>query len=138
MTELIAALLSWAVLLTGDPRPAIPPSIEMVPHAFLEEVACGAPCPILGLYTYGNVLYLDDSLDPAADVWARSVLVHELVHYVQEMTGKYAGMDRCVAAVLREREAYFVQNQYLVRHGEPPRAGLSVHNVRCAAAAVAE
>ncbi len=135
MTELVAALLSWAVLLTGDPEPAAPPSVEMVPHAFLEELACGAPCPIQGLYTYGAVVYLDDSLDPRSDLWARSVLLHELVHYVQETAGKYAGMDRCAAAVLRERQAYHVQNEYLARHGVVPRAGSSLHHIRCAVAA---
>jgi hypothetical protein len=44
-------------------------------------------------------------------------------------------MDVCVAAIAREREAYAVQNEYLVRHGAHPRAGSSLHNIRCLVAA---
>jgi hypothetical protein len=134
VSDLVIGLLGWVALLTGEPSPSALPRVERVPHAVLETLACGRPCPVLGLYAYGEVIYLDERLDPESDLFARSILVHELVHYVQERSGRYAEMDRCAAAALREREAYLVQNQYLLRHGDLPRAGSSLHQVRCAPA----
>lgn len=138
MTDLVASLMAWVALLSGAPRPPTVPVVMQVPHAHLEELACGQPCPILGLYTYGDVVFLDDQLDPERDVYARSILLHELVHYAQQHSGKYDAMDTCQASVLREREAYYLQNEYLVRHGETPRAGSMLHNARCMTAAVAQ
>jgi hypothetical protein len=138
VNELVVALMAWAVLLTGSPKPATLPTVTLVPHVHLEELACGQPCPVLGLYTFGEVVYLDDQLDPDADVYARSILLHELVHYLQQVSGHYEGMSVCQAAILRERQAYQVQNEYLVRHSATPRAGSTLHNVHCLTAAVDE
>lgn len=138
MNELVAVLMAWAVLLTGSPKPATAPTVKLVPHAHLEELACGQPCPILGLYAYADVVYLDDQLKPESDVFARSILLHELVHYLQQINGNYDGMGLCEATVLRERQAYYAQNEYLIRHGEMPRAGSTLHNVRCFTAAIAK
>jgi hypothetical protein len=135
MPELVVSLMAWVALLTGSPRLETVPTVVRLPHAELEAVACGHPCPVLGLYTYGDVVLLDDALDVEADLYARSVLLHELVHYAQEMGGKYAGMETCMAAILREREAYHVQNEYLRRHGAVGSAGSSLHTLRCVTAA---
>jgi hypothetical protein len=135
MHDLVVSLVAWAVLLSGEARPPTLPTVTLVPHAQLEQLACGRPCPVLGLYTYGDVVLLDDTLSPETDIYARSILLHEIVHYLQERSGKYGrGMDPCTAAILRERQAYHVQNEYLARHGETPRAGSSLHTLRCVTA----
>lgn len=124
MPEVVTALVFWLLQFTSYPRPETLPTVTRLPHAELEQMACGRPCPVLGLYAGGEVIYLDDSLDPEHDRWARSVLLHELVHYVQKVNGRYDDMDPCDAYNFREREAYGVQNRYLARIGEEPRAGV--------------
>jgi hypothetical protein len=126
MAELVSALMFWVTLFTGAPKPEVLPAVVKLPHAELEQLACGRPCPVLGLYRGGTVIYIDESLDPEHDQWARSVVLHELVHYVQDVSGKFGGETPCDRFNLREREAYAVQNRYLERVGLPRRAGLNV------------
>jgi hypothetical protein len=42
----------------------------------------------------------------------KSVLVHELTHHVQEMTGRYGTTLNCEVLVLREKEAREVQEKW--------------------------
>ncbi len=49
--------------------------------------------------------------------FAHSLLVHELVHYLQDVSGKYDSHS-CIDSVAREREAYHIQNEYILKaHG---------------------
>lgn len=50
------------------------------------------------IYHYGNL--------------TKSILVHELTHHVQEMTGRYGTTLTCETSVLREREAREVQEKW--------------------------
>jgi hypothetical protein len=50
----------------------------------------------------------------------RSVLLHELVHFLQDRTGRFAELPACERHRLRESEAYAVQNRYLRREGLTP------------------
>lgn len=82
MDEILAIMMSWAVTLSGYPAPAKPPVIRMVPHSFLVANACrGQECRVQGWFPGGNVIYLDDKLDPVKGLYDSSVLLHELVHY---------------------------------------------------------
>ena len=117
MDELYGILLNWAVLLSGYPAPEHPPQIKMVSHAWLEQEACfGRHCKVLGWYRGGNVIYLDSRLD-IKKTFDGSILVHELVHYLQKKNGGYMPSLGCGYAVDLEREAYAVQQEYLVRQG---------------------
>jgi hypothetical protein len=145
MDELLSALLSWAVMLSGYPTPAESPQIERVPHAFFVENACaGRECKVWGWYAGGNVLYIDSRLDPANDLLASSVIVHEMTHYLQAKAGKLAhrgtaaladggqvALVDCRLTIDLEREAYAVQQAYLVRYGVYRPIGVSMHAVGC-------
>lgn len=65
---------------------------------------------------------MSDRLDPVRDLRARSVLLHELVHYAQDLHGKFATLEPCERFRQRESEAYAVQNRFLRRHGLVPVA----------------
>lgn len=51
--------------------------------------------------------------------YQRSIIVHEMVHYLQDLSGKYVGMTewndtkRCTARKERQIEAYETQDKYL-------------------------
>jgi len=147
MDELVAALLSWAVLLSGYPAPPAPPRVERVAHAFLVDRACaGRECKVLGWYEGKDVVYLDDRLDPAGDLVAASVLVHELTHYLQGVSARRIAANAgsterapgwqftdCSTTLSLEREAYAAQQAFLVRYGAYRPVGASMHGVGCEA-----
>ena len=112
--HLLAVLLSWTVKLSSYSHPGIPPEIEFKPHTFFVEEACAGyeKCDVLAWYNDKGVIYIDKRLDGKTDAYTRSVIVHELAHYLQDLSGEYKQMD-CDLHAKREREAYSIQRQYL-------------------------
>ena len=103
----------------GYALPEDPPRIAFAPHAELERAACSRPCKIYGWYPRGKIIYLDDRLDPVHEVRARSILLHELVHYMQQVHGAFSGGSECENWSRREREAYSVQARWLAEKATP-------------------
>ena len=68
-----------------------------------------------------HVVHLDEGLDPQNDIWGRSVLVHELVHYLQQEEGSFTEAGTCEAWMKREAEAYEIQYRWLLAQQVPPR-----------------
>jgi hypothetical protein len=120
MTATIAVLLSWAVTLSGYPEPSEPPGLAYKPHRFFVQQACGGDdCEAVGWYNDQGVVYLDDRLRGEDSVFIRSLIVHEFVHYLQHLSGKYDSHS-CADQIEREREAYAIQRIYVAEaHGEP-------------------
>jgi hypothetical protein len=117
MKALVASLMAWIAAHSNYPVPEHPPVVAVVPHAFLERMACTGPCPILGLYPDAGVVYIDESLQVDTNVCARSVLLHELVHYSQDLNGRFENQLPVVRWRLREREAHAIQAQFLAENG---------------------
>ncbi len=119
MAETIAVLLSWAVHLSSYPAPAEPPSVVYAPHSFFVENACrGKECKVLGWYDNKGVVYIDERLRDEDTSFTRSLLVHEFVHYLQDLSGKYDA-GSCDDQIIREREAYAIQRAYVAEaYGE--------------------
>ena len=65
---------------------------------------------------------MSDAIGSFDDAFARSVVLHELVHHLQHVTGKFDMVaDTCDRWYSKEREAYVIQNAYLQQQGEPRR-----------------
>ncbi len=143
MTDLYAALLSWGVTLSRHPHPAEPPVIVPKPHAFFVEQACnGQPCKVLGWYAGGRNIYIDDRLDPENSLFASSIVVHEMVHYLQGVArgddtlaggAAFSAAPSCEQAVQWEHQAYAVQREYILRYGTYLPVGASMLHVHCEA-----
>lgn len=114
---LVASLLVWINVEAGLEAPDQLPVIAFVPHASLEQMACTGPCPILGLYPDKGVVYVDGDLALKTNVCARSILLHELVHYVQDKSGRFADQSPILRWQMREIEAHQVQNAFLIANG---------------------
>jgi len=72
---------------------------------------------IVGLFHQGSqTVYLSDKLDLDSS-YGQSVLVHELVHFLQFQNGLYAS-SVCIQSL--EKLAYQMTNKYLVANGEKP------------------
>ena len=132
MDDLLAILMSWSVSLSGYARPGAAPEIVMAPHSYLVAEACGGhECQVLGWYPPGQKIFLDDRLDPADSLYASSIVVHEMVHFLQQQFGHFEEGFTCASALSRESEAYAVQREFLLRSGAYQPVGASMHAVGC-------
>ena len=139
MDELFTILMSWSVSLSGYSRPSTPPEIVMAPHSFLVAEACaGHECQVLGWYPPGQKIFLDDRLDPANSLYASSIIVHEMVHFLQQQSGRFEENADCASTLEREREAYAVQREFLLHSGAYQPLGASLHPLECERAHDAE
>lgn len=117
MNAIVAALLMWLGAHSGYAVDDQAPALALVPHSFVEDLACGAPCDVLGVYPDGNVVYIDQALEPETNICARSVILHELVHYLQDRGHKYLNLGPMLRWHVREIEAYAYQRMYLQENG---------------------
>ena len=141
MSDLYATLLSWAVTLSGYPAPAEAPVVVAKPHAFFVENACNhRECKVLGWYSGGRNLYIDETLDPEDSLFASSIVVHEMVHYLQAVArgdsalasgAAFSSVPSCREIVHWEFEAYAVQREYITRYGSVLSVGGAMREAHC-------
>jgi len=132
--KLVMELLLAVQVLTGYDAPAVAPEVVFLPRAVLEREACGGSCEIYGWYPNGKVIYLEDRLDPLNNPMARAVLVHELVHYLQQESGAYGRPANCLDWLARERQAFDVQFRWMAQNNVRLRRSI-VSSLRALAAA---
>jgi len=128
MPELVDSLLNTISRMSGYAKPSAAPRVTKVSRAEIERTICSGPCPVKAWHMPGDGIFMDDRLTPETDLVHRSILLHELVHYLQEINGTGAAMDECDRWLDREREAYRLQNQYLGLIGNSPSYHLMVAN----------
>lgn len=116
MTELVVVLMMWATAVAGLPPTSDLPRIAFASRATLAALHTGQATTrsldIEGVYhtpTRTIVLAADWDADDPVDV---SVLVHEIVHHLQESAG-----ERYACPQEREARAYAVQEQWLAIFG---------------------
>lgn len=108
--------------LFGHSIPFSMPQIEYIDTSFLQKRICTKGCPkgfaVKGFYQSG-VIYLDHSVK-FQDDWDRAYLVHEIVHYYQEVANFFDDNDdkSCLERQVLELQAYTIQNQYLKTKGK--------------------
>jgi hypothetical protein len=131
--ELIPSLLESLNQLSKYPKPARLPAVLRVSRDRLEAIGCAGkkPCGVLAIYRPEAGIYLDERLDPEANLFDRSVLLHELVHYLQDLHGERSDMRPCERWYYREVEAYAIQKQFLMLVGSPVRVGYSASRSTC-------
>ncbi len=115
ISTMLPVLLTWAVHLSGYATPAEAPQLQFQPHSFFVENVCGnKECRAVGWYNDEGIIYIDEKYEDAESQFAESLLVHEIVHYLQDISGKYDSFS-CTDSVAREREAYYIQNEFLLQ-----------------------
>lgn len=136
--DLIPVLFSSIHDLSKYPLPDKLPTISFLSSADLSRLACNSRCLVLGHYPGGETIYLDEKLKPETNLFDRSVLLHELVHYLQYSSGQNAELlkttqEKCVLWYKREQEAYAIQDAFLVAVSSPVRAGYFPARADCLA-----
>jgi hypothetical protein len=91
------------------------PPITVISQDEIDKIVCRRPCAVRAAYLPDRGVLLAETLDPINQPLDRSILVHELVHFLQEINHRYSELSPCKRWFHREREAYAVQNQYLYR-----------------------
>lgn len=130
--QVMPVLLEALDHLSKYQRPVRLPTVLHVSRAQLEGVACrGRKCAVLAIYRPEAGIYIDEALHPETNVFDRSVLLHELVHHVQELYGEHSDMRPCDRWYYREVEAYAIQKQFLMLVGSPVRVGYSAARAVC-------
>lgn len=131
-SSLIAELFAAIHLLAGYAPPTVAPEVHRVAQAEIEERFCHAPCAIRAIYDPTLGVYLDEKLDVVNNTFDRSILLHELVHHVQAVSGRFdMGSSNCVRRNAGEREAYALQNRYLMEMNDARRVSMNGWAARC-------
>ncbi|HAO25357.1 MULTISPECIES: hypothetical protein [unclassified Methylophaga] len=122
MQELINGLLVWAVTLTGYQQPVDLPVVEAVSHQQLVKTLCEDQfCTAVAYYdTDTQIIYYDERMQLEQDQSARGFIIHEMVHYLQDLNGELVPSEMsCEQRIEKEQEAYRVQQYFLQEHKEP-------------------
>ena len=135
LASLAIELLASVQTLSGYPAYPTPgplPEIHQAPLAEIRERFCQGHCAVQAFYKPEEGIYIDEAFDLEHDAFARSVLLHELVHHLQRVQGTFQGMpsacDRWYAA---ERQAYAIQNRYLEEVHDPHRVNVNAWRAQC-------
>lgn len=125
--------MNWAIYLSDykdSTKAFLPPEVRFETQAFFVSNACGGrqSCKVLGWYADRGVIHVHERLAEMRTLFASSLVVHEMVHYLQQASGRFAAND-CEAFVQREIEAYAVQQAYYVAYGAMPN--IQIHQYAC-------
>jgi hypothetical protein len=132
LSSLVADLFVAIQSLSGYLPPTVPPQVHRVPQAEISQQFCRGPCQIKAVYDPTLGVFIDDGLDVHNNVFARSILLHELVHHVQSVSGRFdLGDSECTRRNTAEQEAYFIQNRYLMEMNDGHRVAMTGWAARC-------
>jgi len=110
------------------------PTVRVIDVTNLQEMACGgSDCPAKAFYNLDDkTIYLSNELDLENAVH-KSILLHELVHYAQDVTGKWIHHDvsECRSFLMRELAAFKVQERYLLDNNIQHPVGRQLLMYRC-------
>ena len=135
--ELLARLLAAAIRYSALPPIDIadlPPIEQLSAQALADKVCPETPdrCTTMAALfdTEHYRIYLRDSLNPDNPM-DNSFIVHELVHVLQYRKHGPEYFEDCPNRIASERQAYYVQNNYLGEEGVDWREGYLVRFMRC-------
>ncbi len=78
------------------------------------------------------LLFIDENLDVENNIFDRSILLHELIHHAQAVSGRFDTLSSdCMRRNWAEKEAYFIQNRYLMEMNSASRVSMRGWAARC-------
>jgi hypothetical protein len=132
LAALLAKLFVSIHDIAGYPVPEVHPVVHQISGDELQQRFCKGPCGVKAFYDPDKGVFIDEALDLTRDVQARSILLHELVHHVQAVSGRFDSMtNACARSNRAEAEAYRIQNRYLVSIHSTHRVAMTGWAARC-------
>ena len=120
LNEVILALILWISTYTNHPEPRNDIIVEFIEQEKLSKLACGKPCEIMA-YTPQqgeNKIYLINTMKPLNDVCHQGILLHEIIHVIQEENQYAENYDQKTKKHLREMDSLVNQNIFLSHFGK--------------------
>ena len=119
LNELIIALLLWITSNTDYINPKQLPEVKFLEQNELSQLACKNDCEILAYTPVDpkNTVYLSKRLNPLKDVCHRGILLHEIIHELQDDQGFFMDYYDRTKKHLREMNALVNHNIYLSQYG---------------------
>ena len=101
--------------LSRYPIPGHNPGITFVPLATMQEMICKRhACAVKAFHKPEKGVCVDEKIDVKDDIYSRSVLLHEFVHYLQHDEGKFEELDTAHQRwQAKEVKAHEIQHKYL-------------------------
>ena len=121
LNELILALMLWITSNTNYIEPKQVPQVEFIEQEKLSEIACkNRSCEIMAYtpLTPKYKIFLSNELKPMTDVCHRAILMHEIIHVIQEDQNVFLEYDERTKKHLREMDALVNHNIFLSRYGK--------------------
>ena len=121
LNELILALMLWITSNTNYIEPKQVPQVEFIEQEKLSEIACkNRSCEIMAYtpLTPKYKIYLSNELKPMTDVCHRAILMHEIIHVIQEDQNIFLEYDERTKKHLIEMDALVNHNIFLSRYGK--------------------
>lgn len=118
----VDAAMAWVAAHSDLPHPGVRPAVAWVPLADIQSVSAAVQVMLpaalregtrVGALYDGARIYVPMETR-AFTVWGQALLLHEVVHYMQHMSGRRYD---CVSAM--EQEAYGLMFTYMREHGAP-------------------
>jgi hypothetical protein len=114
LSEQQIARIYAAAVVAGDlGEPENPPIVHLLKIGELRQMVGCRDCRVRGAFI-DNEIYIDETLD-LADPHEQSILLHEMVHYLQR--AKLGEAKDCNEWLRREWEAFDIQMKQLIRQG---------------------
>lgn len=123
---LVQELAFQASEITGLSVPLVLPRVVHADSETVSRYACSSKCRALAAYHPHHGIVLDHSIDPFSNHLARSILLHEIVHYLQDKNKFYAHSSDCARWFKREEHAYAAQNNFLKKVHSTTRVSMSL------------
>jgi hypothetical protein len=124
-SEVIAVVKDLAVVLHSLSGYAIAeqlPEVHVIPQPVIVELVCKAACRVQAFYHPDFGVFIDDKLELKRDTFAQSIVLHELVHHAQDISGRFEQLpSECHRRTAAESEAYEIQNRFLAMRDSPQR-----------------
>lgn len=125
----VGTLLPELSQILNMPLPADPPKISIASAQEIQKAYCkeDESCSVAAITNRDTgEIVLHEGFIPN-NLFSVSILVHELVHWVQVKNQWFADQKDCDKWAMQEMQAYHVQAQWLSKHGHP---GFHVPNLR--------
>lgn len=120
INEVILALILWISTNTDYPKTENNIKVEFIEQKVLERKVCTKSCEILAYTPHdeSRKVYLVKSLDPRENVCHQGILLHEIIHVIQEEVKFATEFDLKTKKHLREMDALVNQNIFLSQFGK--------------------
>lgn len=134
LIELSKYLLRTASQLSKYRVPEVLPMVTRISRTELDRLACGegaAKCGVSAMYEPTRGIVFSEDLQPEKNLFHRSILLHEMIHYMQELGHSMSTAAACERWYQRELEAYAIQKLYLQAIQSPARVAYSGARPTC-------